>query len=453
VIDRYDLPVTAASAAALGAYDLAVHGLLGWDARALALFRAATDADPALALAHAGTGVCLFLEERFDEARAAVETARAAAAGQTPRERGHVEALGLLVSGKSGDAERLMREHLQAYPRDLMVLERLYFMWFWQGRFPEMLELTSRLCRHYGGESFMPGLHAFALEEAGRCDEAVRVAAGALRRNERDAWAVHAFAHAVYEMAAFETGLLRLPAAIHPCGHLGWFRDHLLWHLALMHLSRGDYDRALRLSQTVFERAPSSIPGNLHDSISLLWRLALCGIDVSDRWKPFTDIARERLARPALWFHVAHLAMALAGGGDWATAARQVTLLRERAPKDKSGLVGGVVLPLVEGVQAFGRGDYRRAADLIEPVRHRLIELGGSRAQRDVFADTLLEACLRAGDVDRAARLLAERVARRPDHQWLQRKAGATASVWAHGRRHRTTGLGRRIALPGDLRC
>ena len=426
MIDRYGLPVTAASAAALDTYDRAVHGLFGWDAQALPLFRAATEADPGLALAHAGASVCLLLEERFEEARAAVERARAAAAGQSARESGHVEALALLVHGKVADAERLMREHLETFPRDLMVLQRLYFMWFWQGRFPEMLELTSRLCRHYGGDSFMPGLHAFALEQAGRCDEAVRVAAGALRRNERDAWAVHAFAHAVYEMAAFETGLARLPAAIHPCRHLGWFKNHLIWHLTLMHLARGDYERALTLSRTVFERAPSSIPGDLHDSISLLWRLSLCGIDVNDRWKPFTDIARERLTRPVLWFHVAHLAMALAGGGDWAAAERQVAMLRERAPKDRSGLIAEAVLPLVEGIHAFGRGDYRRAADLVEPVRGRFIDLGGSRAQRDVFEDTLLEACFRAGDADRAQRLLAARVARRPDHQWVTRRSVAT---------------------------
>ena len=422
MIDRHGLPVTAASPAALDAYDRAVHGLLGWDAHALSLFRAATDADPGLALAHAGAGVCLFLEERFDEARAAAETARAAAVGQTARERSHVEALALLLSGKPVAAEGAMRVHLDAYPRDLMVLQRLYFMWFWQGRFPEMLELTNGFCRHYAGDSFMPGLHAFALEQAGRCDDAVRVAAGTLRRNPRDAWAVHAFAHAVYEMAAFETGLARLPAAIHPCQHLGWFRNHLVWHLTLMHLSRGDYERALRLSRAVFERAPSSIPGDLHDSISLLWRLALCGIDVSDRWKPFTDIARERLARPNLWFHVVHLAMALAAGGDWTAAERQAESLRARAPKDRSGLISSAVLPLVEGVHAFGRGDYRRAVDLIEPVRGRFIELGGSRAQRDVFADTLLEACFRAGDMHRAERLLAERVARRPDYPWLARR-------------------------------
>jgi pentatricopeptide repeat protein len=42
---------------------------------------------------------------------------------------------------------------------------------------------------------------------------------------------------------------------------------------------------------------------------------------------------------------------------------------------------------------------------------------------RDVFHDTLLEACFKCGDMDRAERLLAERIARRPDHFWKSRTA------------------------------
>jgi pentatricopeptide repeat protein len=52
-----------------------------------------------------------------------------------------------------------------------------------------------------------------------------------------------------------------------------------------------------------------------------------------------------------------------------------------------------------------------------------VVTLGGDRAQRDVFRDTLLEACFKSGDMDRAERLLAERIARRPDHFWKSRTA------------------------------
>jgi tetratricopeptide (TPR) repeat protein len=423
--DLHDLPVTASSAQALAAYDRGATGLLGWDAGALDAFQDAARRDPGLALAHAGIAVCQFLEERFDEARAAADEARRTAEGLGERERSHVEGMALLVTGKVADAEARMREHLAAWPRDLVVLQRLYFIWFWQGRFPEMLELTTALTRWSPGNSFALGLHAFALEEADRCDEAVRVAQAALQRNPQDAWGIHALAHAVYEMSAFGSGQRVLPGYIEPCRHLNWFRNHLLWHLALMHFGAGDYEHASRMGREAFEREPSSIAGNLHDSISLLWRLAMTGRDVGERWKPFVAIAHERLGRQGLLFHTAHLAMALAGGGDWATGDRQLEMLRQRAPKDRTGLTGDVLIPLIEGLRAFAAGDYGRTIERIEPLRPRIIALGGSRAQRDVFHDTLLEACFRAGDADRAERLLAERLVRRPDHWWASRRRAA----------------------------
>jgi tetratricopeptide (TPR) repeat protein len=419
--DARDLPVTTSSARALESYDRGVRGLLGWEACALDEFVQATREDPGLAIAHAGAAICLFLEERFAEARTAAEAARQAVAGASARERSHVEAMALLVTGKPPDAERAMREHLATFPRDLAVLQRLYFIWFWQGRFPEMLDFTTAIASHYDGAPFFGGLHAFALEQADRCDEAARVAEQALARDPRDAWGVHALAHALYEQAVFDTGITRLPPATHRCTGLNWFQNHLVWHLALMHFAKGEFERASAIGRGAFERAPSSIAGDLHDSISLLWRLQLVGQEVGARWEPFVEIARQRLDRQGLLFHAAHLAMALAGGGDWTTAERQLTMLRERAPKDRTGLVGEVLVPLVEGLQGFAAGDYQRVIDRIEPLRGRIVELGGSRAQRDVFHDTFLEACFRGGDMDRARRYLTERVARRPDAYWLRR--------------------------------
>jgi Flp pilus assembly protein TadD len=427
--DVYGLAVSTDSAATVDAYDRAVEALLAWDAQALDRFREAAALDPGLALAHAGAAVCLFLEERFAEAQDAAKVARAAAAGQTDRERRHVEGLALLVEGKGVDAASAMRAHLADYPRDLLVFQRLYFVWFWQGKFPEMLALADTLTRYYPGNSYMLGLHAFALEQAGRCDEAVRMAHVANYMNPRDAWAIHALAHSLYEMAAFDTGIRRMPLAIEPCTHLGWFRNHLLWHLTLMHLGRGEYELASQMGRTLFEEAPSSIPGDLHDSISLLWRLELMGRDVAERWKPFARIAAERLDRQALLFHAAHLAMALAASGDWATAERQLGMLRERAARDRSGLVGSVLVPMVEGIHAFAAKDYARAVARMEPLTPRVIELGGSRAQRDVFHDTLLEACFRAKDMERAERLLADRVARRPDRFWKTRTLTGGAAI------------------------
>jgi hypothetical protein len=149
----------------------------------------------------------------------------------------------------------------------------------------------------------------------------------------------------------------------------------------------------------------------------------MAGRKPGERWQPFTAIARERMNRQGLHFHTAHMAMALAAGGDWPGAEQHLATMRERAPKDRTGLVGDVLVPLVEGLHAFAAGDYARTVSRIEPLRPRIIELGGSRAQRDVFHDTLFEACFRSGDADRAGRFLAERLARRPDHFWRRRAA------------------------------
>ncbi|MBI2216762.1 MAG: hypothetical protein HYU51_05645 [Candidatus Rokubacteria bacterium] len=422
--DACGLPVTTTSPEALDAYDRAVDAALGWKASALDLFREATSRDPGLAIAHAGAAACLLLEERFAETKAASEAARAAATpAVSPREQSYVNAVTLWTAGRVPEAEQAMREHVRQWPRDLAIVQRLYMVYFWQGQFPEMLEATTELVHHSADSSYMMGMHAFALEEAGRCSEALGLAERAIAQHPGDAWSIHALAHALFESATFDTGIARLPACIGPCAGLNWFRNHLWWHVALMHLSHGEYDRVSDMSREHFEREPSSIAGDLHDSISLLWRLELIGRPPGDRWTPFAAIARERISRMGLPFHVAHVAMALAAAGEWTVTAQQVSLLRERAPKDKTGLTGEVLLPLVEGLHAFAARDYARTIERIEPLRPRIVQLGGSRAQRDVFHDTLLEACFRSGDADRAERLLTERLHRRPDAFWAARKA------------------------------
>jgi hypothetical protein len=65
-------------------------------------------------------------------------------------------------------------------------------------------------------------------------------------------------------------------------------------------------------------------------------------------------------------------------------------------------------------IQAFGDGDYRRAIELLRPVRSIAHRFGGSHAQRDVLDLTLIEASLRAGDAPLADALAAERAAMRP---------------------------------------
>lgn len=424
--DAYGLPISTTSSEGLAQYNRGAAGLLGWHRETIGFFRAAIEHDPGFALAHAGLAVSLFVEEQFAEARQAAERARALVGGASARERTHVEALVRYVHVQMRDAEAVMREHLAAYPADLVVAQRQYFIWFFQGRFDEMLALTTVLIRERPDDSHVLGLHAFALEQLDHNAEALPIAERCVAKNSHDTWGVHALAHLLYEMGAWDEGLRRMPAIIDACVNINYYRNHILWHLILMELSRGEYARASALTHDVFEKEPSPLALDMRNSVSALWRFEICGMDVKERWKPFVAIAHRYMNRPEdLMFHHAHLAMPLAAGGDWTAARTHLELLRARVPGDRTGILEPVVIPLIEGLHAFAEGDWPRVIDKVEPIRGRIVQIGGSRAQRDVFHDTLLEACFRAGDVARAESLLAERIVRRPDHFWLNRKAVA----------------------------
>ena len=71
------------------------------------------------------------------------------------------------------------------------------------------------------------------------------------------------------------------------------------------------------------------------------------------------------------------------------------------------------MLPLVQGLNAFAQEDYQEAVQYLGPLESQLVRIGGSHAQREVFEDTILEAYLRAGELDSAEAMLQKRLSRR----------------------------------------
>src|SRR5262245_30108792 len=115
--DAYGLPITAASRAAVDAYDRGVRALLGFGAETTSAFRSALEHDPGFALAQAGLAVSLYLDEKIPEGRAAMDAAVKAAPGLPERERRHVEALALWVGGRGNEAIDVIKGILADHPR------------------------------------------------------------------------------------------------------------------------------------------------------------------------------------------------------------------------------------------------------------------------------------------------------------------------------------------------
>jgi len=67
-------------------------------------------------------------------------------------------------------------------------------------------------------------------------------------------------------------------------------------------------------------------------------------------------------------------------------SARRTERLRPSwSVKTRNRTLPDVVVPLLEGLHAFARGDYAAATTLIEPIQDRIVRGGSSHAQREVL--------------------------------------------------------------------
>ena len=68
------------------------------------------------------------------------------------------------------------------------------------------------------------------------------------------------------------------------------------------------------------------------------------------------------------------------------------------------------MIPLCEGILAYEQGHYDKACDLLWTVRNEIVSIGGSHAQRDLFAQIICDAAVRARNLPMARSLFSERV-------------------------------------------
>src|SRR5690606_3822107 len=160
---------------------------------------------------------------------------------------------------------------------------------------------------------------------------------------------------------------------------------------------------------------------DLCNDIALLARLEMAGIDDGDRWQPIAaKVPRQRDGR-VLAFIDAHFLIATAAAEGAAAAEAMVADLRRFAAAGQgttARVTAEIGVPLAEAMCAHRAGDYARCVAKLAPIRRALPRLGGSHAQRDLFAQLLIDAAMRSGDLALARALAAERLAPRPGNRW-----------------------------------
>jgi tetratricopeptide (TPR) repeat protein len=239
LFDGYGNSISTGSQEARDRYDHGVHLFLGANQGAPGAFEAAVAADPGFALGHAASARALMMEGRMADAKAAIARAEALAPAADQRERDHIGALSLLLSGQPGRTRAAIKAHVLGHPRDAMAAQMCTNVFGLigfsgeVGREAELLAYTEALLPHYGDDWWMMSMHALSLCETGQVAASQTLMDKALALNPRNANGAHFKAHAQYEAGEAAAGRRYLGDWMADYDDRAVLHGHLSWHLAL----------------------------------------------------------------------------------------------------------------------------------------------------------------------------------------------------------------------------
>jgi hypothetical protein len=228
----------------------------------------------------------------------------------------------------------------------------------------------------------------------------------------------------MYEAGAGEEAEAVLTGWLPEYDRSGVLHNHIAWHAALIALERGDTERALTIyNENIAAPVATGVPLNVvSDMSSFLWRMQVYGYTVPEGlWEDAAKYASGYFKQSGFPFADFHMALIAAATGDKAAVGQRVDALVKMV--EAGNLPAGPVVPAIcRAVLAFAEENYALCAQILEPVAHEVVRIGGSGAQREIVEDTLLVSLIRSGEAAKARALLDKRLHRRPsmrDARWL----------------------------------
>jgi len=426
-------PVSTDSDATLQGVDDFVGGMLAYETRAVNVL-AVADADPGACLINAYAAALHLLIEAPEGAANAepyLRRAEAAAPSATGRERDVTAFVRAWAGDDIPEAMRIGEAVLRAHPRDLLMLKLLHYHAFNAGRFAEMLRLAELAAPVNEDVAWMHGMAAFAYEQCHLLDQAEAAARRALALRRQEPWAQHALAHVMLTQGRIEEGAVFLQQVRDTWIELNSFMEtHLWWHLALFRLSQGREAEVLEIYDRHCWGVAKDYSQDQAGAVSLLARIELSGVDVDGRWDDLGVYLAARGPDTTQPFLALQYLYGLARAGR-SEADALMTAIAERAhtaPDHARETWAEVALPVAEGLLAHARGDAETAVRRLTPALPRLIDIGGSHAQRDLFELILLDAVIRSARLERAQQMLELRRSSDPNGVPVNR---ALAAVYA----------------------
>ena len=418
--DSLGNPVTVARGSTLRAVDEFIDGYLAYETRAEGIV-AAADADPECCIANVYAGfLWMFLEAPDAAVRAAqyLAAAERAAPAATLREQLNTAVLAAWAADDLPETLRLCERIGEEFPRDLVVVKTHQYFEFNRGNSPQMLRAALRVLPSNSDVAYLHGMLAFAYEQCHLLDDAERAARSALNLRRKEPWAQHALAHVMLTRGRIDEGALFLEGMQDTWVGLNSFMiTHLWWHLALFYLSQGRNAAVLEAYDRHCWGVAKNYSQDQIGAVSLLARMEVTGIEVGERWQDLGSHLAARARDTVLPFLTMQYIYGLGRAGR-VEAEELLESVRQRAAKAAPfvrEVWRDVALPACEGLYAHARGDFDGAWRHLGTAMPRMIEAGGSHAQRDLFELLLLDAAIQSGRLVAAQQMLELRRGADPD--------------------------------------
>ena len=420
--DKRGLAFTASNQDAVDAFDASVDEFLASGRDAARLLKRIGEVDPDMIMGQVLRGYFYrlpALPQLAAMSGEALATAEKLAPNATDRERKHVAALAAWCRGDIRGMNAIWETILVDHPHDILALRIAHTMHFFLGDLAQMRDSMARVMPRWDesvpGYGYVLGCRAFSLEENHDFAQAEPLGKRAVEINENDIWAGHCVAHVFEGMGRRQEGIEWIDTHEEAWQKRGIFAHHMWWHRALHYLELERFDDVLDAYDRQFWKEPSQDNTDICNASSMLMRFDMLGLNVGDRWESVSEVSAERIDTRLRPFNDLHYIMALTMSGRRTEAQAMLTSMRDfvsvNAEKDVTiaTTYRDVGIPVAEAILAHGSKDYAKVIEIMMPTRYRMLPLGGSWAQRDVWERMLIHAAINDQQHSLARALLAER--------------------------------------------
>lgn len=409
--DGQGLAVTGASASSVAAIDRFTYGLTSYQQGAASILEAAEQEPECISSNIYAAMLSLAGEDRpgFERAGKIAQNLKSKRAFGNKREVMLMEAIDSWLDERIDETALRMEQIVEAFPRDLATMKLAQYHYFNLGDMPGLLRTALHARDANRDNAHFWGNLAFGYEQCHLIDDAEKAAHKGIELNRNEPWSHHSLAHVYETRGEVERGIAFMES-MSDCweGLVSSMHTHNWWHLALYYLDEDRHQDALNVFDQHVWACDRTCSQDQINAVALLARLELRGVDVGDRWKSVARHLSERLSEHVIAFNDMHFIYAF-GRVEPVRGFEMIESMRLYAAETSPCLARiwkEVAIPAAQGMLAHAAGDFASTVKWLRPVINRMVEMGGSHAQRDLFEQIWIDALIKTGTYGDAQQLL-----------------------------------------------